>query len=126
MEIILEKVYSADKILYFEEGMKGYEKTIRARFIWKEDKCWNVLVDGQPQPIWLRVKNSTLDKWSPDLYDPATAGIVLNRISNLVNSGARFSGAEILLEDGRKYSGLTRYESVRMAARQAGKSLDLL
>jgi hypothetical protein len=119
MEIILEKTIEPESILFFQEGMRGssvmQENVFYARFIWKDDKWWHVLNDPlRFQPVWIRVRMASLKNWTPDLLDPATAGIILDRISNLSNTNARFLGNELILEDGRAWSGVSRHKSLEL------------
>jgi hypothetical protein len=119
METILEKITESNNILLFQIGMRGSAviqgNPISARFIWKDDKWWHVLIDPMRyQPNWIRVRISSLEHWVPDLADPATAGIVLARISFKTGSPARFLGESLLLEDGRVWSGETRQNSLEL------------
>jgi hypothetical protein len=120
MEILLEKEIDFDKVLFIQEGMRAssiiQNSTFYARFIWKNDKCWHILNDPPiSDAVWLKVRLEYLFKWSPDLWDPATAGIVLSRVSNLMQSQARFVESSLLLEDGRFWSKPTRLESLKAA-----------
>lgn len=120
MENYLEKIVDSNSPLFFQEGMRGVSLTqgnpIKARFVWKDDKWWHVLIDSpRYQPNWIRVKLTNLTNWTPDLWDAATSGIILDRVSNLLGSPARFVQNNLLLEDGRQWSGESRLDSLLLA-----------
>ena len=122
MEILLEKTIDPESIFFFQEGMRGSSvmqgNAFYARFIWKDDKWWHVLNDPlRFQPVWIRVRMISLKNWTPDLSVPATAGIILDRISNLSNSNARFLDSHLALEDGRVWSGASRQKSLELYLR---------
>lgn len=120
MEMILEKITEKNNLLLFQIGMRGSSiiqgTLISARFVWKDDKWWHVLIDPiKFQPNWIRVRLTTLDNWTPDLEDPATSGIILARTSSLFGSPARFLGNSLALEDGRQWNGETRRKSLEIS-----------
>ncbi len=121
MEQRLEKILDSTSILQFEEGMVGISATqnmmvIRARFIWKEERWWHLLIHPPTyQPVWLRIKPSALGDWTPDLNDPATAGIILNRVSSYHGQPASFDQSFLILGDGRTWKGETRIESIKIS-----------
>ncbi len=116
----LEKILEQRNTFSFQEGMRGISLIqglpIGARFVWRDDKWWHVLVDPtKHQPIWIRVKFSSLNNWDPDLWDPATAGIVLNRVSIHLGSISWFRDNQLVLEDGRIYAGSSRALSIEQS-----------
>jgi hypothetical protein len=120
MEILLEKIMEPTDLIFFQSGMRGTSFSqgtpVGARFIWRDDRWWHLLIDPQRyQPVWIRVKLSNLENWTPDLADPATSGIILNRISNSFGLVARFKEESLLLEDGRSWSGESRLDSIRLS-----------
>lgn len=119
MEQRLEKILDSETILHFEEGMVGHSTfqgatLVRARFIWREEKWWHLLIHPPKfQPVWLRIKPSSLGDWTPELNDPATSGILLDRFSFYHESTARFRGEALVLEDGRSWEGASRLDSLK-------------
>jgi hypothetical protein len=118
MEILLDKQINKENILSLQEGMRAQsimrDSPFYARFIWRDDKWWHVLNDPpKSNPVWFKVRIASLQSWTPDLLDPATAGILLARVSTLLDSQARFLGSTLILEDGRVWSKETRLESLQ-------------
>lgn len=81
---------SSHQIFPFQPGMRGLSlirgTLIGARFIWRDDKWWHLLIDPvTSQPNWIRVKVDSLENWTPDLEDPATSGIISAKTSLLTS-----------------------------------------
>ena len=117
MRDVLEKILESNNLFLFQIGMRAtsliHGNTVGVRFIFSDDRWWHVLVEpAKVNPNWIRIKLSSLNNWIIDLDDPATAGITLDRVSLLKGSTARFVGSSLLLEDGSRWAGTSRHESL--------------
>lgn len=117
MRDVLEKILESNNLFLFQIGMRAtsliHGNTVGVRFIFLDDRWWHVLVEpAKVNPNWIRIKLSSLNNWIIDIDDPATAGIILDRVSLLKGSTARFVGSSLLLEDGSRWAGTSRHESL--------------
>ena len=117
MRDVLERILESNNLFLFQIGMRAtsliYGNTVGVRFIFSDDRWWHVLVESaKVNPNWIRIKLSSSNDWLIDLDDPATAGIILDRISLLKGSTARFVGSSLFLEDGSRWTGASRHESL--------------
>ena len=101
MRDVLEKILESNNLFLFQIGMRAtsliHGNTVGVRFIFSDDRWWHV---------------SSSNDWLIDLDDPATVGITLDRVSLLKGSTARFVGSSLLLEDGSRWAGTSRHESL--------------